>query len=119
MVISRDEFVEKWKAYIAGLSLFGFVGQRDGSTLAQASKIWQIPEDSRKLLVEMYNGLGVVEMLLKDAEREQEAGRPRTLIEAIEFLKALPDDVKLGVKKWIVEGNNKPSLPAPGKDAKK
>jgi hypothetical protein len=55
MTRTRQEFIERFHAQIAGLMLFGLVDDLNGGSLARASSALHIPAKTKALLNDMYN----------------------------------------------------------------
>lgn len=58
---TKEEFLAKWRPYLAGLSLYGLVAElstpSDRKTLAQANRSLEIPAQVERLLNLMYDDL--------------------------------------------------------------
>ncbi len=54
---TRDEFVRLWRTHLAGLALYGAVGDRNDGPLSRAGKVFEIPSQVESLLGKMYDDL--------------------------------------------------------------
>lgn len=59
---SRDEFVRRWRAHVAGMALFGLASEVKDGPLVRANKILDIPQEVESLLGKMYDDLVPVEV---------------------------------------------------------
>ena len=54
---SKEEFIKRWEAHLAGLALFGLVSESKEGTLQRAGRALDIPAEVRRLLGLMYDYL--------------------------------------------------------------
>lgn len=57
MTRTKEEFVKRWRAIIAGMALFGVASETRDGPLLRASKVLDIPGEVEALLRRMYDDL--------------------------------------------------------------
>jgi hypothetical protein len=56
-MMTRVEFLKKWRHHLAGLALYGSVSAQTEGPLARAARAYDIPAEVENLLLKMYDDL--------------------------------------------------------------
>jgi hypothetical protein len=54
---TREQFIAKFRTHVAAMALFGVVSEAKDGLLARAGKVLEIPAETDKLLIAMYQYL--------------------------------------------------------------
>lgn len=55
--MTREQFIKRWEREMAGWGMFGCVSELRDGPMARATKVFDIPDEARKLLGRLYDDL--------------------------------------------------------------